>query len=58
MVKSLHVLGKNYEEKARLQAMTVVALTEPVIAVLIGLIFLWMILSVFVPLLTLMNALA
>ncbi len=56
--RALHALGEMYESRARLQAITITAFTEPVIVILIGILFMWIVIALFYPLIHLMNDLS
>ena len=56
--RALHALGEMYESRARLQAVTITAFTEPVIVIFVGVLFMWIVIALFFPLIQLMNDLS
>ncbi len=56
--QALHGLGTMYENRARMRISLLIAVSEPIIVVTIGLIFLFAVVGLFLPLLRLMNDLS
>lgn len=56
--RALHALGEMYEGRARIEAARVIAITEPVIALGSGLVFGFVVIALFYPLIQLMNNLS
>ena len=52
---ALHALGDMYEGRARIEAVRIIAITEPVIALGSGLVFLLVVIAIFYPLVQLMS---
>ncbi len=56
--RALHALGEMYEGRARIEAARIIAITEPVIALGSGLVFGFVVVALFYPLVVLMNDLS
>jgi len=57
-VRALHSMGEMYEARARILTYMLIALAEPVIVVVTGFFFMWVVIGLFYPLVRLMNYLS
>ncbi|MBB03376.1 MAG: hypothetical protein CMJ47_12065 [Planctomyces sp.] len=57
-VRALHSMGEMYEARARILTYMLIALAEPVIVIVTGVFFLWVVVALFYPLIRLMNDLS